>query len=330
MVKGYNRGGEVPIIAQEGEYVMSRQAVNSIGRGTMEAINKYHSGGLVQYRQTGGAASTGPIVTGTDVGQLQQVQSFNTLAKIGKDQIGATTKIGENQIGATNNISTNVVNKLDTLNKNIKDVRGISAIGFTVLNKNIASIDARIFDIYLHTMGIDWVEDEIETLQDINKKIQGINKKILNKVRAIAKVGAGGAGAAGAAGGAGGAGGPVGPKGIKITNIAQLQAVINTFGAVTNAATNELGRHMSTYGAVTSQLGTHMSTFGSAVNQFSTSINNIPEQINIQFSAPLQVEGMEGFSQAVANRVVVILKNMGLGQDSQQQNSAPPLPGKEL
>ena len=185
MVKGYNRGGEVPIIAQEGEYVMSRQAVNSIGRGTMEAINKYHSGGLVQYRQTGGAASTGPIVTGTDVGQLQQVQSFNTLAKIGKDQIGATTKIGENQIGATNNISTNVVNKLDTLNKNIKDVRGISAIGFTVLNKNIASIDARIFDIYLHTMGIDWVEDEIETLQDINKKIQGINKKILNKVRAI-------------------------------------------------------------------------------------------------------------------------------------------------
>ena len=308
-VGGFAKGGEVPIIAQEGEYVMSRQAVDSVGRGTMEAINKYHSGGLVQYRQTGGAASTGPIVTSTDVGQLQQVQSFNALAQVGEKEIGATNNVSTNVVDLTNKNSQ----KLDTLNNNLKGVIGALAVGFTTLSNKLSSVDssirelkidlpedfAAIFksDIAVTATRIGSVAFNVDQIHDVNRKIKNLIKRGLF------------------------GGGKGGAKGVTITNIAQLQAVINTFGAVTN----QIGGHMNTYGAVTNQLGTHMSTFGAAVNQFSTSINNIPEQININLG-PIDIQGMDGFSQAVATRVVDILKNMGLDQGN-QQNPPTPEPG---
>ncbi|MHA2388024.1 MAG: phage tail tape measure protein [Candidatus Hodarchaeales archaeon] len=318
-VGGFAKGGEVPIIAQEGEYVMSRQAVDSVGRGTMEAINKYHSGGLVQYRQTGGAASTGPIVTSTDVGQLQQVQSFNALAQVGEKEIGATNNVSTNVVDLTNKNSQ----KLDTLNNNLQGVIATLAIGFTKLSDKLSSVSSAVGGLgsdltSIKTNTANTAASTDATTGDVNR-ILGVNTAILGAVGAL------GAGKllGGLLGGLGGlfGGGKGGAKGVTITNIAQLQAVINTFGAVTN----QIGGHMNTYGAVTNQLGTHMSTFGAAVNQFSTSINKIPEQIDINLG-PIDIQGMDGFSQAVATRVVDILKNMGLDQGN-QQNPPPPEPG---
>jgi len=58
----YNKGGEVPIMAQSGEFVMNRQAVQRNGIGMLSRMNQglptFHSGGYVggatQYRQAGG------------------------------------------------------------------------------------------------------------------------------------------------------------------------------------------------------------------------------------------------------------------------------------
>jgi len=47
-------GGEVPILAQEGEYVINRNSARSIGYGNLEKLNKYHSGGRVQKMAGGG------------------------------------------------------------------------------------------------------------------------------------------------------------------------------------------------------------------------------------------------------------------------------------
>jgi hypothetical protein len=41
-------GGEVPIMAQEGEYVINRKSAKAIGYGNLHTLNKYHSGGIVQ------------------------------------------------------------------------------------------------------------------------------------------------------------------------------------------------------------------------------------------------------------------------------------------
>lgn len=48
-------GGEVPILAQEGEYVINRNSARSIGYGNLEKLNKYHSGGMVQKFASGGS-----------------------------------------------------------------------------------------------------------------------------------------------------------------------------------------------------------------------------------------------------------------------------------
>ena len=295
---------------------MSRGAVDSIGRGTMDAINKYHSGGLVQYRQTGGAASTGPIVTSTDVGQLQQVQSFNALAQIGEKEIGATNNVSTNVVDLTNKNSQKL-DTLDTLNNNLKGVIGALAVGFTTLSNKLSSVDSSIGDL-----GSDLPEDFASifksdiavtalrtdsTAFEVNQ-IRGVNTKIKN----IIKRGLFG-------------GGKVGFKGVTITNMAQLQAAMNTFGAVTN----QLGGHMNTYGAVTNQLGTHMSTFGAAVNQFSASINNIPEFIEIRL-APVDIAGINGFTQQVVDGVINKLIDMSVIGQPLAQNSSPPQPGRDL
>jgi len=51
MVQGFSRGGNVPIMAQDGEFVMRRDAVKKYGTGMLERMNR---GGEVAYRQTGG------------------------------------------------------------------------------------------------------------------------------------------------------------------------------------------------------------------------------------------------------------------------------------
>ena len=426
-VGGFAKGGEVPIIAQEGEYVMSRQAVDSVGRGTMEAINKYHSGGLVQYRQTGGAASTGPMVTSTDVGELKTVQSFDALSGIAKEQVGATNGVSTQVIGLTSMNSQ----KLDTVSSILKQIvnnlkplsvmpnllskifGGIVLLGPTIESSSnylygaIAAVTAAIEQCCPKT--VEPAAKGPSTFDKIAGAVKSfVEKPVVPEGAAGAGIGAG-LGAAvgslipgGTAIGAGlgslagsllggtelpsasdiasgasnlaesGAGllsqglnflkeqaqkqgieipqatSPTNPQPaqaqigsstkpcVEVCNIQKLASVMSTFGSVSNqlgtqignfgAVANQIGTHMATYGDVTNQLGTHMSTFGAAVNQFSTSINNIPEQINIQLG-PIDVQGMDGFSQAVANRVVDILKNMGLGQGNQQQNSAPPEPG---
>jgi len=41
-------GGEVPILAQEGEYVINKHSAKAIGYGNLARLNKYHTGGKVQ------------------------------------------------------------------------------------------------------------------------------------------------------------------------------------------------------------------------------------------------------------------------------------------
>ena len=65
MRKGMASGGEVPILAQEGEYVINRKSAKAIGYGNLHALNKYHTGGVVQKLAKG---SSGPLTTRTVAG----------------------------------------------------------------------------------------------------------------------------------------------------------------------------------------------------------------------------------------------------------------------
>ena len=60
-------GGEVPIMAQEGEYVINKKSARSIGYGNLNRLNKYHDGGMVQKFKFGGdvqkLANGGPTVS---------------------------------------------------------------------------------------------------------------------------------------------------------------------------------------------------------------------------------------------------------------------------
>jgi len=44
----YAAGGEIPIMAQEGEYVINRHSAQAIGYSNLHKLNKYHNGGVVQ------------------------------------------------------------------------------------------------------------------------------------------------------------------------------------------------------------------------------------------------------------------------------------------
>ena len=47
-LKGYAKGGEIPVVAQEGEYIINRKSARAIGYNKLHGLNKYHSGGVVQ------------------------------------------------------------------------------------------------------------------------------------------------------------------------------------------------------------------------------------------------------------------------------------------
>ena len=59
-VKGFSNGGDVPIMAQDGEFVMNRNAVGRLGVGALTRMNNglpsFHDGGPV-YRQFGGGVA---------------------------------------------------------------------------------------------------------------------------------------------------------------------------------------------------------------------------------------------------------------------------------
>lgn len=48
LIRKLARGGEIPIMAQEGEYIINRKSARSIGYHNLSKLNKYHSGGMVQ------------------------------------------------------------------------------------------------------------------------------------------------------------------------------------------------------------------------------------------------------------------------------------------
>jgi ABC-type transporter Mla subunit MlaD len=58
LLKGYARGGEVPIVAQAGEYVINRKSARSIGYNNLARLNKYHNGGKVQKFAKGGSVDS--------------------------------------------------------------------------------------------------------------------------------------------------------------------------------------------------------------------------------------------------------------------------------
>jgi TP901 family phage tail tape measure protein len=45
--KNFASGGEIPIMAQRGEYVINKQSAQSIGYNNLHKLNKYHTGGVV-------------------------------------------------------------------------------------------------------------------------------------------------------------------------------------------------------------------------------------------------------------------------------------------
>ena len=51
-------GGDIPILAQEGEYVINRRSASAIGYGNLDTLNKYHTGGKVQKFAMGGQPDT--------------------------------------------------------------------------------------------------------------------------------------------------------------------------------------------------------------------------------------------------------------------------------
>jgi TP901 family phage tail tape measure protein len=53
-VQQFAKGGEVPLVAQEGEYIINKYSAKAFGYNNLARINKYHSGGKVQKFARGG------------------------------------------------------------------------------------------------------------------------------------------------------------------------------------------------------------------------------------------------------------------------------------
>jgi len=65
-------GGEVPILAQEGEYVINRKSARAIGYGNLGRLNKYHTGGKVQRLARG---SFNPLTNPGDAAAQSQARA---------------------------------------------------------------------------------------------------------------------------------------------------------------------------------------------------------------------------------------------------------------
>lgn len=88
-------GGEIPIMAQEGEYVIQRSAAQRIGYNNLDKLNKYHSGGAVR-RFARGGSTTGfdPATTAFGAGNMlipeNVVEGLNELSAA-LNNLGVTT-----------------------------------------------------------------------------------------------------------------------------------------------------------------------------------------------------------------------------------------------
>jgi len=78
MVGGYNRGGGVPIMAQTGEFVMRRQAVQNIGASNLQNMNR---NGSISLNSSGASQELNDALTrgGKDISDMW-TQMFNTFA----------------------------------------------------------------------------------------------------------------------------------------------------------------------------------------------------------------------------------------------------------
>lgn len=56
-------GGEVPILAQEGEYVINKRSAKAIGYGNLHSLNKYHTGGVVQKFSRGSSLPVADMIS---------------------------------------------------------------------------------------------------------------------------------------------------------------------------------------------------------------------------------------------------------------------------
>lgn len=99
-------GGEIPILAQEGEYVINRNSARAIGYGNLAKLNKYHSGGKVQKLARGGPSradvgATGPMI-GFDFNDKILSSYANTFGQ--RLIAGADLLVGKGITGATSAI----------------------------------------------------------------------------------------------------------------------------------------------------------------------------------------------------------------------------------
>jgi TP901 family phage tail tape measure protein len=104
-------GGEIPILAQEGEYVINKKSAKSIGYGNLERLNKYHSGGKVQRFADGG--SIGPenrriVFPGIRKGSVPKMDSLGQvveqLASMFRSTLG-TVKLANQKLQNISNFS---------------------------------------------------------------------------------------------------------------------------------------------------------------------------------------------------------------------------------
>lgn len=89
-LKGYAAGGEIPILAQEGEFVINKHSARSIGYNNLKKLNrggnlnqlpKYHSGGKVQKLKRGGVTGKSFTDTQSPLDLLQKTPSGDYVAR---------------------------------------------------------------------------------------------------------------------------------------------------------------------------------------------------------------------------------------------------------
>lgn len=89
-LKGYAAGGEIPIMAQEGEFVINKHSARSIGYNNLKKLNsggninqlpKYHSGGKVQKLKRGGVTGKSFTDTQSPLDLLQKTPSGDYVAR---------------------------------------------------------------------------------------------------------------------------------------------------------------------------------------------------------------------------------------------------------
>ena len=167
----FNKGGEVPIMAQTGEFVMNRQAVQRNGIGMLSRMNQglptFHSGGYVgaQYRQAGGrifgrqnnAPSSAVTVNGADA-----AKELNNAIITG----GETVKASWQQL-------------FDTVAQNLDSALSQVSTIPNQINATVAPVQIEGVQSFTEALSAQLVPKIIEQIAPlINKNSQGNNSAI--------------------------------------------------------------------------------------------------------------------------------------------------------